>query len=117
MVNGILFDFIVKIHSFNSRKREDRYCFGKNSSLKIEFLQIFGLWDQKSDLWFTNHEPLIPTLLYIKMLKDSSAMYYKKNTKKRLIKGIKIAPKREKTKRTKNKRTWRRKVGWIQKEI
>lgn len=39
------------------------------------------------------------------MLKDSSATYYRKNTKKRLIKSITIAPKREKTKRTKNKRT------------
>ena len=43
MVNGILFDFIVKIHSFNSRKREDRYCFGKNSFIKN---RIF------TDFWF-----------------------------------------------------------------
>ena len=28
----------------------------------MEFLQIFGLWDQESDSWFTKHEPLIPTL-------------------------------------------------------
>ena len=26
---------------------------------------IFGSWDQETDLWFTNHEPLIPTLKLI----------------------------------------------------
>ena len=30
----------------------------------MEALQIFGSWDhQEIDLWFTNHEPLIPTLV------------------------------------------------------
>ena len=29
----------------------------------MEVLRIFGSWDQEIDLWFTNHEPLIPTLL------------------------------------------------------
>ena len=28
----------------------------------MEVLKIFGLWDQEIDSWFTNHEPLIPTL-------------------------------------------------------
>ena len=29
----------------------------------MEIFWIFGSWDQEIDLWFTNHEPLIPTLL------------------------------------------------------
>ena len=28
----------------------------------MKFLQISGSWDQEIDSWFTNHEPLIPTL-------------------------------------------------------
>ena len=28
----------------------------------MEVLQVFGLCDQETDLWFTNHKPLIPTL-------------------------------------------------------
>ena len=31
----------------------------------MEVLQIFGSWDQETDSWFTNHEPLIPTLFCI----------------------------------------------------
>ena len=38
--------------------------FGKNNSWKMDFLQIFSLQDQKIDLWFTNHEPLITTLIH-----------------------------------------------------
>ena len=37
--------------------------FGKHNSWKMEALKIFGSWDQEIDSWFTNHEPLIPTLL------------------------------------------------------
>ena len=29
----------------------------------MEVLQIFGLWDQEIDSWFTNNEPLTPTLV------------------------------------------------------
>ena len=29
----------------------------------MEVLQIFGFWDQETDSRFTNHEPLIPTLV------------------------------------------------------
>ena len=36
---------------------------GKNNSWKMEVLQIFCLQDQEIDSWFTNHEPLIPTML------------------------------------------------------
>ena len=32
----------------------------------MEVLKIFGLWDQEIDSWFTNQEPLIPTLIYYK---------------------------------------------------
>ena len=28
----------------------------------MEVLGIFGLWEQETDSWFTNHEALIPTL-------------------------------------------------------
>ena len=28
----------------------------------MEVLQIFGSLDQNIDLWFTNYQPLIPTL-------------------------------------------------------
>ena len=31
----------------------------------MDVLQIFGSWDQEIDSWFTNHEPLIPTLFSI----------------------------------------------------
>ena len=34
-------------------------------SWKMDVLQIFGSWDQEIDSWFTNHEPLIPTLFSI----------------------------------------------------
>ena len=34
----------------------------------MKVLQIFGLWDQEIDSWFTNHEPLIPTLNDIQIL-------------------------------------------------
>ena len=29
----------------------------------MEVSQIFGLWNQEIDSWFTNHEPLIPTMI------------------------------------------------------
>ena len=29
----------------------------------MNVLENFRSWDQEIDLWFTNHEPLIPTLL------------------------------------------------------
>ena len=35
--------------------------FWKTNSWKMEVLQIFGSFDQKIDLWFTNHKSLIPT--------------------------------------------------------
>ena len=64
--------FIVKPHLFNSRQIYRHISFAlvivklsyfrKNSSWKIEVLQIFGSWDQEIDSWFTNYEPLIPTL-------------------------------------------------------
>ena len=31
----------------------------------MKVLRIFGSWDQEIDSWFTNHEPLIPTLLQL----------------------------------------------------
>ena len=34
----------------------------------MKVLEIFGLWDQEIDLWFANHELLIPTLMYSYML-------------------------------------------------
>ena len=63
---------IIQPHSFNSRQRDRQVSsmliilklsyFGKNNPWKIEVLQVFGLCDQKIDLWFTNNKPLIPTL-------------------------------------------------------
>ena len=38
---------------------------GKNILWKMEVLQIFGLWDQEIGSWFTNCEPLIPTLRHL----------------------------------------------------
>ena len=68
-----LFSFVNQSHLFNSRQIDRQTYisaliifkllhFGKNDSWKMEVLNIFGLWDQEIDLWFTNHEPLIPTL-------------------------------------------------------
>ena len=31
----------------------------------MEVLQIFGFVGSRIDMWFANHQPLIPTLLYI----------------------------------------------------
>ena len=31
----------------------------------MEVLWIFGSWDQESNSWFINYEPLIPTLAFI----------------------------------------------------
>ena len=36
----------------------------QNNLRKMEVFQFFGLWDLEIDFWFTNHEPLIPTLEY-----------------------------------------------------
>ena len=45
----------------------------------MEVLQVFGSWDQEIDLWFTNHEPLIPTLHfkcnYLKNQRHFAAFY------------------------------------------
>ena len=38
----------------------------------MEVLQIFGSWDQEIDLWFTNHQPLIPTLYYLHSLRKQT---------------------------------------------
>ena len=32
----------------------------------MDVLHISGSWDQEIDSWFTNYEPLIPTLITIK---------------------------------------------------
>ena len=67
------FSFINQSHSFNSRQIDRQISpaviiwklsyFSKNNSWKMEVLRIFGSWDQQIDSWFTNHEPLIPTLI------------------------------------------------------
>ena len=66
------FSFIDKSHSFNSRQINRqistaliilKLCyFGKNHSWKMEVFWIFCSWDQKIHSWFTNHEPIMPTL-------------------------------------------------------
>ena len=68
-----LFSFIVQSHSFSSglvdRQTSSALIilklsyFRKNNLCKMEVLQMFGSWDQKTDSWFTNHETLIPSLL------------------------------------------------------
>ena len=35
---------------------------------------IFGSWDQEIDSWFTNHEPLIPTLSYLHSLQKPTIL-------------------------------------------
>ena len=40
--------------------------FGKNDWWKMTVFRIFGSWDQRIDSLFTNHEPLIPTLVSTK---------------------------------------------------
>ena len=35
----------------------------------MEVLQIFGLCDRETDLWFTTHEPSIPTLKVYNLIK------------------------------------------------
>ena len=41
--------------------------FRKKDSWKMEVLRIYGFWDQEIDSWFTNHEPLIPTVKNVYM--------------------------------------------------
>ena len=50
--------------------------FRKNYSWKMEVLQFFSLWDQEIDSWFTNNEPLIPTLHMNNYLNDSFKSIY-----------------------------------------
>ena len=65
-----VFSFIDQFHSFNSRQIDISPTliilkishFGKNDSWKMEVLRNFCSWDQDIDLWFTNPDPLIPTL-------------------------------------------------------
>ena len=50
----------------------------------MEVFQIFGLWDQEIDLWFTNHGPLIPTLHILKssasMCESSGSIFFRATT-------------------------------------
>ena len=63
------FPFIDRSHSCNFRQIH-RQIWPELIILisclwKMDVLQIFGSWDQGTDSWFTNHEPLIPTLFSI----------------------------------------------------
>ena len=37
----------------------------------MEVKQVFRLWDQEIDLWFTNVKPVIPTLGYISIYENT----------------------------------------------
>ena len=54
---------------------------GKNNLWKMEVLQIFVSWDQETESWFfTNHEPLIPTL-YLWRLKPATFWHWTKGSR------------------------------------
>ena len=69
LVERLFYAINLNIHLFNFRQI-DRHISSVLIFLSYHIseqtiLQIFGVWHQEIDLSFTNHEPLIPTIIII----------------------------------------------------